>query len=415
MRVLLISQEFPPETGWGGIGTYAGIIAPALVRAGAEVHVLSVIEGQARSTRTGEGVHVHRAPLRRPRGVGRALGTPIAWQRLCGAATLALEHRRLGLGFDVWESPEWGAEGLVLALRRAVPSVVRLHSGGAQVLPFIGPIQRDRRQVIKFEEALIRRADVVTGTRALTSTVPVELGVDPDRVRTIRYPVARVQPLPPPADERGGGDAKATVAFVGRFEARKGPDVLVRAVPRLLERVPEARVVLRGRDTPVLGHGSFLEDLRRQIAELGIAHAVELIDDWHPDAVVAELRRAAVCAVPSRWESFGLVAAEAAALGRPVVASRIAGLDDVVDDGVTGRLVPPEEPAALADAIADLLESPDDRRRMGAAAANDIAHRCDPDRIAAETMSAYELAIENFGRRHGRRRNRFASSMRPRQ
>src|SRR5215210_2624545 len=94
MRVLLVSQEFPPETGWGGIGTYVKLIAPALVRAGAEVHVLSVVKGQARSRKVIDGVRVHRAPLRRPPAIGRVLRLPLTWRRVSLAAAIARELRR---------------------------------------------------------------------------------------------------------------------------------------------------------------------------------------------------------------------------------------------------------------------------------------------------------------------------------
>jgi glycosyltransferase involved in cell wall biosynthesis len=230
MRILLVSQEVPPETSWGGIGTYVGIIAPALVRAGAEAHVLSVVEGQASGDRVAEGVQVHRRPLRRPRGIGRAVKAPLTWDRISLAAAVAIEQRRLGPQFDVCECPDWGAEGLLLALRRTLPLVVRLHSGASQVFPYLGPLGRDQRLAIRCEEAVVRRADVVTGARAQTSHVRRALALEPARVRTITYPVAPMEPLPP-------SEGPPKVLFAGRFEARKGPDVLLRAVPALLERV----------------------------------------------------------------------------------------------------------------------------------------------------------------------------------
>jgi glycosyltransferase involved in cell wall biosynthesis len=389
MRVLLVSQEFPPETGWGGIGTYLGVLAPALVRAGAEVHVLSVVEGQPHGDRIVDGVHVHRAPFRRPPGVGRALRLPLTWRRVSLAVAVSREVRRLRTRFDVCETPEWGAEGLMLALRRALPLVVRLHSGASQIFPYVGPIGRDRRWAIRYEEALVRRANVVTGTRAQTSTVARELDLDPEGVRTITCPIAPVDPL-------AATNGSPRVLFAGRFEARKGPDVLLRAVPRLLERVPDVRVVLRGTDTGSADGGSYSEQLRRLVTELGIAKITEIVDRWDVDAVREELPRATVCAVPSRWESFGYVAAEAAALGSPVVASRIPALEDIVTDGVTGRLVPTDDPASLSDALGDLLSEPSTARRMGAEAAREIAERCDPDRVAALTLEAYALAITRW-------------------
>lgn len=389
MRVLLVSQEFPPETGWGGIGTYLGVIAPALARAGAEVHVLSVVEGQERSSRELRGVVVHRTPLPVPRGGGRVLRAPLAWRRLWGAIAVAREQRALGLDFDICESPEWGAEGLMLALRRRLPLAVRLHSGASQVLPYLGPLSRDRKLVIRMEEALIRRADMVTGTRAQTSTVCPALGVDAQRVRTITYPVAPLPRLPATEEPRA--------LFAGRFEARKAPDVLVRAIPRLVEQVPGAKVVLLGIDATE--GGSYLRGLRRLISELGVSDAVEIAERWGKPAVLEEMARSSVCVVPSPWESFGYVAAEAAMSGRAVVASKVPAIEENVVDGVTGRLVPANDPTALADAMAQLLADPPLARRMGEAGAKLIAEQCDPDRVAARTLDAYEAAIAGHQRK----------------
>jgi glycogen(starch) synthase len=396
MRVLFVSQEFPPETGWGGIGTYAGTIAPALVRAGAEVHALSVVDGQKRSSRVVDGVHVHRAPVRRIPGVGRVTRLPETARRIAIAGSVLREQRRLGLDFDVCESPEWYAEALGIALRRRIPLVVRVHSGARQMFPLLGPINRDRALAIRCEEATIRRADVVTGTKSLTSDVAMRLGISADGIRSIICPVS---PLPRLALPTG----PPRIAFIGRFEARKGPDTLLRAVPRIADRIPGVRVVLRGRDTQTSTGDSYLVGLRRLARELGVCEIVEFTDAWSPNAVVDEMTKAHVCAVPSRWESFGLVAAEACALGRPVVASGIPGLDEVVVDGVTGRLAPVDDAAAFGDALADLLASPEVAERMGSAAAADIATRCDPARVAIETLQAYELAIGRHQSAGGRR------------
>jgi glycosyltransferase involved in cell wall biosynthesis len=171
--------------------------------------------------------------------------------------------------------------------------------------------------------------------------------------------------------------------------------VLIRAVPRVLERVPEARFVLVGADAGAPGGGSFRSFLEGLVRELGVGKAVEMPGPvGGPKEVAAELARSALCAMPSRWESMGYVAAEAAAVGRPVVASRIPALEQIVDEPDTGRLVPPDDPIALADAIADVLLLDSVRRaEMGRAGARLVASRCDPKRVTDETIAAYEFAL----------------------
>src|ERR1700761_1205001 len=112
MRVLLASQEMPPETAWGGIGTYVANLAPALAALGADVHVLSVVRGQGRSDRVlAPGLTVHRRPLHRPAGPGRVTGLHQTWERLTLPAGVDRQIRALGIEPDVVEAPEWRAEG----------------------------------------------------------------------------------------------------------------------------------------------------------------------------------------------------------------------------------------------------------------------------------------------------------------
>ena len=111
MRVLFVSQELPPETGWGGIGTYVDVLSEALAAKGVEVHVLSVVERAAGEHHEAGGVTVHRLPLPPVRGV-----RPAATRRLAAdpgsRSRLPGWSRGFGLEPDVVECPEWMAEGL---------------------------------------------------------------------------------------------------------------------------------------------------------------------------------------------------------------------------------------------------------------------------------------------------------------
>jgi glycosyltransferase involved in cell wall biosynthesis len=100
-----------------------------------------------------------------------------------------------------------------------------------------------------------------------------------------------------------------------------------------------------------------------------------------------------VCAVPSRWESFGNVVAEAALLGRPVVASDIPPFRELVGDGHTGRLVAATDADAWASALVELLADPARARAMGRHGAARVQALGDPARIAAQTLAAYRDAI----------------------
>lgn len=154
-----------------------------------------------------------------------------------------------------------------------------------------------------------------------------------------------VDPDPPPVEAPWPPGRTPVIGFVGRIEPRKGPLDLVRAAPIIRRRLPRARIVVVG-DDPYRADPSY-------------THAVMASPDvehypWTDDAP-GLMRHLDVLVLPSRQEPFGTVLAEAMAVGTPVVASRVDGLPEVVRDGITGRLVAPDNPAALADAVLEVL------------------------------------------------------------
>jgi glycosyltransferase involved in cell wall biosynthesis len=152
-----------------------------------------------------------------------------------------------------------------------------------------------------------------------------------------------------------------TIAFAGRLAPEKGADVLIRALPAVLARVPDARLLLAG-------EGPESERLRRLAAEFGIEGRTSFLGHVERGEIDAALAPAWVQAVPSLWEEpFGLVALEAMMRGTAVVASAAGGLADSVVHGETGLLVRSGDPAALADALVRLLSSRETAEAMGAA------------------------------------------------
>ncbi|NPV05569.1 MAG: glycosyltransferase family 4 protein [Syntrophaceae bacterium] len=159
-------------------------------------------------------------------------------------------------------------------------------------------------------------------------------------------------------------DGAFAVGTVGRLTAIKGPGVLVDAARRVIGRHPDSVFVF-------LGAGELLEALQARAADLGIAANVRFVG-WRPDA--ARLMSALDCfAFPSINEGMGKALVEAMALEKPVVASRVGGIIDLVDDGVNGFLVPAGDPQALAERILFCLENPETARRMARRAAEKAA------------------------------------------
>lgn len=400
MRVLFVSQELPPETGWGGIGTYVDVLSEALGAAGAEVHVLSVVPDQPESTREIGGVTVYRRPLRAPE-LAR-LRVPDTWRRVWLPFDVARWVRQLGLRPDVIEAPEWMAEGLALSLRGEFPLVVRLHSSARQLFPHTGQGQAlrgvDGRVASWLEEASARRANVVVSTRSNLDEVADGMGLHPGALHAIPYPVRlpELSAMPNHASPR--------VTFVGRLEPRKGPELVLRSVPAVLKEIPDAKFVFVGRDACSADLPSSSAGLLREAKRLGVEGAIELTGQLEPAAVIDRLHAATVGVFPSRWESFGNVVAEASAVGRPVVASTIPPFRELVEHGVTGYLVGSEDAAAWARSLIDVLSDRQRAGTMGRAGAERVAGISAPKRVAGLALAAYEDAIGRWhrGERAGR-------------
>ncbi len=402
MRVLFVSQEFPPETAWGGIGTYVARTSRRLNERGLEVHVLSVARRQPVSSSEVDGVHVHRFPLAERGQLEERL--PEVGVRLAVSAAVGRLVNTLNPGPDVIECPDWNAEGLRLALRRRFPLVTRLHSTARQLFEYSGQGQRahglDGLLACRLEEASVRRSNVVLSTRGNLAQWSTWTSFDERAVHITPH----IVPLPAQLAYPDSSEPPR-VTFVGRLEPRKAPEVLLGAAPRVLAAIPNAKFVFIGRDIGDPARPCSSISLRKEAGRLGIAGSVEFLGELGWESVLEELRRASLCAFPSRWECFPNVAAEAAAVGRPMVVSSIPGFQDLVEDGVTGRVVSGDGAEAWASAITELLSDRDRARGFGEAGSALVRRVVDPDRIADATIEAYANAIERFrrGERAGRR------------
>ena len=171
----------------------------------------------------------------------------------------------------------------------------------------------------------------------------------------------------PRAAPHGGRE----LVLVGRLSARKGQDVAIRATALLRERGHDVQLTLVGDCFP--GYEHVVEELHALVERQGMGRCVSFAG-FRADPT-PYVRSADVVLVPSRIEPFGLVAVEALMLGRPVVASDVGGLPEIISDGVTGRLVPPDDPGAVADAVAGLLDDPALADGMGRAGRDDAMRR----------------------------------------
>lgn len=183
------------------------------------------------------------------------------------------------------------------------------------------------------------------------------------RATRARYPAQGAARARYPAQRATRAQARRAVGlpeqdaiflFVGRIQPLKGLEVAVRALAQLVSVVPEASLVVVGGPSGVDGEAE-VERMHELVRRLGLHDRVRFVAPQPHELLSTYYRAADVCVVPSRSESFGLVALEAAACGTPVVASAVGGLTSLVRHGQTGLLVDSRHPGDFADAIATVL------------------------------------------------------------
>jgi glycosyltransferase involved in cell wall biosynthesis len=197
---------------------------------------------------------------------------------------------------------------------------------------------------------------------------------------TVRYGLPT--PGPPPA--RDPGSTAGRLLAVGRLVPQKGFDVLVDAMPEIRRRHPRAHLA-------IAGDGPGRDALARRIDARGLGAAVELLGQR--DDIRRLMRDADVLVHPARWEGFGLVLLEAMREALPIVATGVSAIPEVVADGVSGVLVEPDDPRALAAAVVRVLDDPGHAQRLGAAGFDRLVEQFSPDRMARETAAVYERAL----------------------
>jgi starch synthase len=377
MRVALLTREYPPEV-YGGAGVHVAYLARELASL---VDLTVHCQGADRP-----GAVAHR-PWDHLAGANQALGvvsTDLSMAAAAGSADLVHSH--------TWYA---NLAGHLAALLYGVPHVATVHSleplrpwkaeqlgGGYEVSSWC------ERTSLESAAAIIA---VSNGMRSdVLNTYPA---IPAGRVRVIRNGIDTAEYAPDPRTdvlERYGVDpARPSVIFVGRITRQKGVPVLLHAAAGL---DPAAQLVLcAGQpDTPELA-----AEVEGLVADLRAARSGVI---WIPEmlpkhAVIQLLSHATVFACPSLYEPLGIVNLEAMACGTAVVGSAVGGIPEVVSDGETGLLVPPDDPAALAVALNTLVGDAARAAAMGRLGRERAVAEFGWKAVAAQTAALYaELA-----------------------
>ena len=234
---------------------------------------------------------------------------------------------------------------------------------------------------------------IITGSDASAESVMDTFDLPRKHIRVIHDGVEAetFHPLPEVTSE------PYSVLFVGNTEDKnKGLRFLLEALRLLRGETPFHLTVV---------HRPGSHEAPRLVRELGLHGKVTFLEQLSTDELVRVYNGAQLLVSPSLYEGFGLPAAEAQACGTPVIATSAGALPEIVEDGVSGMIVPPGDAAALAKAIAILIQDPERCLQMGEAGARRIRERFSWRRTAEETLTLYEEVLSRYGAARGSRRD----------
>jgi mannosyltransferase len=287
--------------------------------------------------------------------------------------------------FKLWRRPRpliWHArrnnEMIVGVLLRAL--------GWPLKLVFTSAAQRHHSWTTRF---LIRRMDAIIATSDLSASyLKRRATVIPHGVDTDVY-------APPPdratAFVEAGLPGHYAIGCFGRVRAQKGSDVFVDAMCRLLPRYPDFTAVIVGAIVPE--QMVFAGDLKRRIESAGLQSRIVILGELEIAEVQRWYQRLTIYAFTSRNEGFGLTLIEAMAAGAALVAARAGAAELVVEDGVTGSLVPPGDVDALVAALEPLMRDPDAASAMGARGRARVVEKFSLDAEADSIVSVYRTLV----------------------
>lgn len=379
MNILMVPALYHPLV--GGVEIAVANLCREFVAHGHKVEVLtSRWPRELAREDVVAGIRVRRLPFVLPtwRGLGM-LTSPIRFAQ----SWLGFERVLRSGAYDVVNLHYLCEPALYAGLccrPRGLPIVVSTHGSDIEALPPGADSPHGRLA----RRSLRTAAAITANSRSLADAVCRLMSRAPRQAVAVIGNGVRVKEFDR-ATDASAVPGKPFVLGVGRLWPFKGFDLLIRAFGALAGRLPELHLVL-------IGHGAEEVALRQLAVECGISDRVVFVGRLPPEGVAAFLQRCEFLVVPSQREGFGIVALEAMACRKPVVATAVGGLPEVVSDGITGLLVKERTPEAMAAAMLRLLGDPQLALQLGRAGRQVAESRFTWEAVARR----YEEVFQSF-------------------
>lgn len=367
LKLCFISQDYLPKPN-GGIGAWVGTLARRLAALGHEITVITRTKNEP-TIDFEDNVWVHRIrqshlpnrPYPAPEGLPQII---YDWSASAYTELLQVSLMR---GVDLVSAPIWDVEGIVAHCSGVFPVALSLHTSYGLSLPS-KPLWRETPgylnghvlPVIEAEKLLLKEAPLIlANSRAIIEDIEqcYKTKLERSRVTIAPHGIADLGPCP-----NFGKKDTVTVLFVGRFEERKGVDILLQIIPELAVARPEVRFKLVGDNTIT----SWWRDFSKKYAGEPWFSRLYVPGFVEQEELLISYRDCDIFVAPSRYESFGLIYLEAMRWGKPCIGTRVGGIPEVVVHNENGILVSPDSPDELYAALEKLIADQQLRESMGA-------------------------------------------------
>lgn len=400
LRILMLAWEYPPRV-IGGLARAVCDLSRQLAASGHIVHVITCLAPDSHPYELSDGVHIHRVEVLQSQGALQFLDWVFQMNMAFTDTILRLSEQ--GMEFDIIHAHDW------LVYYAAKESKKALH------LPLLATIHATEhgRNQGKLDTPIHKRIHAIESKLAIEADhiIVCSLYMQQEVMRLFQVPLHTITSIPngvvpfrrPTASRQtvnpllasalsNGDSSNRRIAFLGRLVYEKGVHILIAAMRLVLKRYPEAKLI-------IAGIGPEMEALEQLATPLGDRVSFTgFLDESDKNLL---LQGAELCAFPSLYEPFGLVALEAMASGTPLIVSDTGGLSEIVDHGINGCKVPPGDVNALASQIIELLQHPDVAARLAGVAkikAGDTFHW---DYIRTLTTETYEKLLDLHAQKTG--------------
>ncbi len=406
MRICLISREYPPDTGFGGIATFTKHLAHGLKNLGHEVVVVALAKDKAKVA-DDDGITVHRVEAYPFTSKLAAVSMCMPYTKYvlfcCTALWDKFAQLQATTPFDVVDSPELLAEGIIPAVTQVVPQVIRLYTPHSKFIAekMHNVVPTFDHQLIAMLEriAMLQAAVLTSPSNDLANFVAGDLGIPVERIQIVRNPID-TSVFTPEGEKALPSSDKLRILFVGRLEGRKGITYLIDAIPQIVAQYPNVEFVIIGDDTTT-GEGmtSVLASLKKSLESSNCTKYVRFIDRISLDALPSYYRSTDISVVPSVYDNSPYTCLEAMACGKPVIGTDAGGTKEYIEDGLSGLIIPACDTDALAKACISLLTNSQERGKLSVGARERAVKYFDRTEIARQTVICYELAQSLYQQR----------------